>query len=75
MVEIERSYKRKTDKWEQMAEYQGFVAFCGRTEKHRQRLIRETDWNLDIPGQATDLKTLFNESWGKPYGPLWAETW
>ncbi len=75
MVEVERLYKRKVDKWQNMADYQGYVAICGRTEKHRKRLIHENEWELDIPGRATDLQTLFKESWEQPYGPLWSEMW
>jgi len=66
---------RKFAKWEQMADYQGYVAFCARTEKHRKRLIRENDWELDIPGRATDLQTLFTRAWEDDPGSLWVETW
>lgn len=75
LVEVERIGYRKFSKWQNMAAYQGFTAFCARTEKHRKRLIMENDWELGISGRATDLQTLFSSSWQPPYGPLWAETW
>lgn len=67
--------KQKFSKWEQMADYQGYVAVCASTPYWREKLIAESECVLDIPGRATDLQTLFAESWNSEIGPLWAECW
>ncbi len=73
LVEVELGYE-KINKWENMHQAQGFVAFCTNSVTHRNTLKRECQ-SLGIPGQATDLRTLFLTSREDPPCPLWLEEW
>ena len=76
-VEVERTGHNKAAKWQNMLTYQSRIAFCGRTRKHRRRLVDEVRWDFDAPGHATDLETLVKTTWlpDGGMGPLWAEEW
>jgi hypothetical protein len=73
LVEVELGYE-KIDKWKNMHQSQGFVAFCTNSVTHRNTLKRECQ-SLGIPGRATDLRTLFLTSKDESPCPLWLDEW
>ena len=75
LVEVERGTP-DLSKWQNMVDYQGFIAFCARNPSHRQRLVDQIRYEIGGTGMATDIQTLLNETWaGDEISPLWAQTW
>ena len=79
-VEVERSVKDKSHKWQHQAELQGHVALCAVDQKSRARLVGDCKLNRSIRhGRATDMHTLMElaamhkDKVGET--PLWAEEW
>jgi hypothetical protein len=73
LVEVELDYG-KTFKWRNSAEHQGFAALCAPSAPHRNALKRECQ-TINVPGRATDLRTLFLASKDDPPCPLWLDQW
>ncbi|MEA3351528.1 MAG: hypothetical protein U9Q82_12960 [Chloroflexota bacterium] len=73
LVEVEMR-RDKRAKWRNMAVHQESVAICARTAAHRKTLIGECR-DLNIPGKATDLRTLFLTSRHDPPGEMWLSEW
>jgi hypothetical protein len=62
----------KPAKWRNLANLQGFVAFCAPTPDKREGMV--SDCRLaQLSGIATDLETLIQSSF--PTSPLWVEEW
>ncbi|MEA3351181.1 MAG: hypothetical protein U9Q82_11205 [Chloroflexota bacterium] len=73
LVEVEMGYGKRS-KWRNMATHQESVAICARTVAHRKTLVGECR-DLNIPGKATDLRTLFLTSRDEVPCPLWLDEW
>jgi hypothetical protein len=73
LVEVELDYG-KTLKWRNIAEHQGFAALCAPSAPHRNALKRECR-SINVPGRATDLRTLFLAGKDDPPCPLWLDQW
>ncbi len=79
-VEVERSAKEKTAKWQHQVELQGHVALCTLDQKSRTRLVNDCKLDRNIHhGRATDMRTLMElasvHKENISETPLWAEEW
>jgi len=79
-VEVERSAKEKTAKWQHQVELQGHVALCALDQKSRTRLVNDCKLDRHIHhGHATDMRTLMElasvHKENISETPLWAEEW
>lgn len=72
-VEVELG-NRKPDKWRNLSALQGFVALCAATELRRAQLVAECKHDC-LPGRATDIETLIQNSGGAVNGKLWQDEW